>query len=99
MTRDALPPLSEKKFLAMVVELARLFGWLTFHPFDSRRSAAGFPDVLLLRGRQLLVAELKVGKRQPTADQLRWLEAFRAAGVPAFVWTPSTWPAIEAALR
>jgi hypothetical protein len=53
----------------------------------------------LLRPPRLLVAELKVGKNKPTAAQAEWLSAFRAAGVPAFVWRPQDWPAIEQALR
>ena len=47
----------------------------------------------------LLVAELKAEGRKPTAAQLAWLGYFVAAGVPAYVWTPADWEAIQATLR
>jgi hypothetical protein len=47
-----------------------------------------------LRGPRLIVAELKVGNNLPTAEQDEWLLAFKAAGVPAFVWWPGDWPKI-----
>jgi VRR-NUC domain len=59
----------------------------------------GFPDLLLCRGSVLIAAELKTDKGQLTAEQEQWLEAFRAAGIPAFVWRPSQWDQIEAVLR
>jgi hypothetical protein len=88
----------EREFQRMVVELARLCGWLVYHTYDSRRCVPGFPDLLLLRGAEQLVAELKVGRRQPTAEQLAWLAAFRAAGVPAYVWRETDWPEIQRVL-
>jgi hypothetical protein len=90
--------LTEKRFMAQVVELARLRGWLVFHPYDSRRSQPGFPDLVLVRGRRLLFAELKVGRRELTADQQRWVDALRGAGQDVRVWRPTGWPEIEAAL-
>ncbi|MEW6583441.1 MAG: VRR-NUC domain-containing protein, partial [Actinomycetota bacterium] len=51
--------LSEAAFQDQVVDLARLRGWLVYHTFDSRHSAAGFPDLILARGDRLVAAELK----------------------------------------
>lgn len=63
----------------------------------------GFPDLVMVRESgepRLIVAELKVGKRKPTADQERWLAGFRRAGVEAYLWThPQDWPEIERTLR
>lgn len=90
---------SEKEFLAQVVALARLRGWFTYHTHDSRRSTAGFPDLILCRRERIIAAELKVGNRQPTPEQEAWLVALWIAGVQAEVWRPSAWPEIEAALE
>ncbi len=62
---------------------------------------AGFPDLLLIRPRdgRILAAELKVGRNQATPEQVAWLDAFRAAYIPAMIWRPTMWPEIEEALE
>lgn len=90
--------LTEKAFMAQVVQLAKLTGWLVYHTHDSRRSVAGFPDLFLLRRERVVCAELKVGNAKPTTAQLQWLTAMNRAGIPAFVWTPDSWPTIESVL-
>lgn len=50
--------ISEKEFQAQVLDLARLTGWLCYHPHDSRRSAPGFPDLVLVRPPVVEDAEL-----------------------------------------
>lgn len=61
-----------------VIDLARALGWLVYHTFDSRHSAAGFPDLVLARGGRLLFVELKSEKGTLKADQLLWLDALNA---------------------
>jgi len=97
-------PLTEKQFLGMVRELAHLHGWLTYHTHDSRRSSAGFPDLILVRvdpegWGELLAVELKRDGRPLTAAQRQWLKAFQACGIGGGVWHPSDWPLIELTLR
>jgi VRR-NUC domain len=91
--------LSEKDFMEAVVDLAKRNGWRCYHAFSSRKSEAGFPDLVLLRGSRLIVAELKVGDGRTTAAQDSWLEAFADAGVLAVVWRPEQWESIERELR
>ncbi len=96
---------SEAGFLDTVIQYATLWHWRVFHQRPARtasgwRSAVsgagkGFPDLLMLRGERIVVAELKVGRRQPTDEQLEWLLDFRNTGAEAYVWTPSSWPEIE----
>ena len=43
--------LKESDFQRAVIEMARLHGWLVYHTHDSRRSAPGFPDLVLVQGR------------------------------------------------
>ena len=95
------PGPSERQFQAAVIEYAKLNGWLVYHTHDSRRSAAGFPDLVLCRPPRLVLAELKKGHRtRPTQAQCRWLrELNRCSGVEAHLWRPGDWASIEETLR
>lgn len=86
---------SEKRFQAAVVAEAERLGWECFHVHDSRRSAAGFPDLILIRAGRLIAAELKVGKNKTTAAQEAWLALFAGVpGVTAARWRPEMWAEI-----
>ncbi len=89
----------EKEFMQQVAQLAGIRGWKVYHTYDSSKSVAGFPDMLLIRGRQMLVFELKVGKRRTTPEQEDWLRAFCEAGVGAYTLRPTDWPLIERLLE
>lgn len=95
---------SEEQFQAAIVKLAGTLGWRHYHPWRSFHSVAGFPDLVLIRAGVLVVAELKIHpagtkRGDPTADQVTWLREFAGvAGVQAFLWRPTDWPAIEAVL-
>jgi hypothetical protein len=90
---------SEKDFQAAVLRLAKRNGWLAYHTHDSRKSAAGFPDLTLVRSGRILFAELKTTSGKTTADQDTWLEEIRSATVPAYLWRPADWAEIEKVLR
>ncbi len=98
---DAPPErISEKEFQARVVAYAKRCGWtLIYHTYDSRRSKEGFPDLLFLRGKKIIVAELKVPPNVATDAQLQWLDGFRAAKVLAYLWTPEDWAEIVKVLE
>ncbi len=89
---------SEREFMSIVIDLAKLRRWFVYHTHDSRRSVAGFPDLVLLRPPTLIVAELKVGKNRVTPEQNLWLNLFEEANVAAYVWTPRDWAEIESVL-
>ena len=100
---------TERQFQGMVINLAALNGWTVWHDHDSRRNSAGFPDLILLRGPRLIVAELKVDRRRKTGTTYpglttraqRWmLSLFKEAGAEAVVWRPRAtsrekWPVVE----
>lgn len=90
---------TEDDFQADVIRHATARGWLVYHTRDSRKSAEGFPDLVLLRGDRQVVAELKIGNKKPTRTQQHWLDHFEAAGVETHVWRPADWKEIEEALR
>ncbi len=84
--------MSEKDLQAHVVAAAKAHGWRhVYHTFDSRRSAAGYPDLTILRGMRGLVMELKREGKDATDEQYGWLHAFSQTGYEAYVFTPSDW--------
>lgn len=91
--------MKEEEFQAQVIELAKLLGWMVYHTRDSRRSPAGFPDLILIRGKIGIAAELKVGSRKPTAAQLAWVEAFGRVGFLPSHWRPEHWVEIQRTLQ
>ncbi len=88
--------MSEKEFQAQVVELARLTGWLCYHTHDSRRSAASFPDLVLVRPPVVRFIELKAGTGKLRPKQRAWLDDLKdCESVEAHLWRPSDWDRIE----
>ncbi len=88
-----MPEQSEKDFQAEVIELAIKQGWpkeLIYHTHDSRRSQGGFPDLQMIRGHRLIVAELKKDSvTKIPDDQAAWLEAFAGVTVMStHLWRP-----------
>jgi hypothetical protein len=73
---------------ATVRQLADTFGWLSYHTHNSRHSAAGFPDWVLVRGPETIFAELKGSRGRLSPEQRIWLDALDAAGHEVYVWRP-----------
>jgi len=90
-----VPPMTEKKFLQQVRDLASLCGWLTYHTYDSRRSPEGFPDLVLVRGDRIIFAELKSEKGSVRPEQRMWLDALeKVCKVEVYLWRPHNWDEI-----
>ena len=87
--------ITEKAFMSEVTRLAQMLGWLCYHTLNSRGSASGFPDLVMVREKKVLAVELKVGTNKPTKDQWRWLKELDRATVEADVWRPENWPAVQ----
>ena len=92
--------LSEKAFMAAIVTLATMHGWKVFHPFDSRRSIPGYPDLTLAKADEPVVyIECKLAGEKPTIEQQAWLATLRSAlHTEVYLWYPEDWPQIEARL-
>lgn len=91
---------SERAFQQSVVDLAELRQWRAWHDNDSRRNAAGLPDLILLRPPRLLFAELKAERGRLSAEQRAWLDELgRCPGVEVHTWRPGDWAQIEEVLR
>lgn len=99
MTTALANATTEAELLALVMDAARLRGWLAYHTHDSRHSAAGFPDVVLVRRERVVFAELKTERGKVGIHQQMWLEALRDAGQAVYLWRPSDGDQILEVLR
>lgn len=102
-----LASLSEAQFLDMIVTRAKARGWLVMHTRPARtergwrtplQGDAGFPDLILARRGQLVMAELKTAKGRLTDAQADWYAALQTVEdrpkVTVDVWRPGDWPSI-----
>ena len=96
--------MTEAELQKSVETLLTLCGWKFHHETDSRKSRAGFPDLIAVHpGGRLLLIELKghdargrLGK--VTDQQHQWLDVWQQAGlkhdgdkIASYVWTPEHW--------
>ena len=88
---------TEAAFQVNVVALLTRFGYRVYHTHDSRRSEAGFPDLIAIRGRRLFAIELKTARGRVTDAQLDWLRAFGdVTEIDAFILRPAAdWSEFE----
>lgn len=82
---------SEAELQEKVRQAAVQLGILYYHTHNSRRSPAGFPDLVLVRPPNCLFRELKSQTGKLTADQSAWLDSLAACDQDAGVWRPSDW--------
>ncbi|MBT2594746.1 VRR-NUC domain-containing protein [Arthrobacter sp. ISL-72] len=84
--------MTESQFQQQVIDLAKLHGYrLIYHTHNSRRSAPGFPDLVMIneqRGRALF-RELKTETGLVAPAQFEWITGMTLAGLDAAVWRPS----------
>ncbi len=86
---------SEKAFQVQIVRLAKLRDWLVYYTWRSKHSPAGFPDLVLVKGRRLLFVECKREKGKLTPDQEIWIDALKETSCcKVFLWRPGDWPQI-----
>ena len=96
-----------------MVEFARLRGWRVaavnrvcvrrpngsvYYATPFGAGGKGWPDLFLVRGKQAIAAELKVGKNGASPEQLAWLAALEAAGVAVYLWRDTDWDEITEVL-
>jgi G:T-mismatch repair DNA endonuclease (very short patch repair protein) len=79
---------NEKELLQQVIDAASLLHLLAYHAHDSRRSAAGFPDVVIAGRTGVLYVELKTKHGRPTREQKTWLDALKTAGAEVWLVRP-----------
>jgi hypothetical protein len=99
---------SEAHWQQQVEQLAKTYGFRVYHAPDNRPSGktgrvqrveAGFPDLVLVRGPELIFAELKTETGRVSAAQREWLQALEhVPGVDVYLWRPSDFDEIVARL-
>ena len=80
--------MTEEQFQDTVVAMCKMLGVAWYHPFFSRRSAAGWPDLALCGKKGFLLRELKTEKGRLTRDQQEWGSMLRNVGLSWDVWRP-----------
>jgi hypothetical protein len=88
--REVARAMDEDTFQAIVVSDAKRLGWRVYHTFDSRHSAAGFPDLCMVRPPRVVFVELKRVGAKLTQPQLEWQSDLRAChgNVECHIWRP-----------
>ena len=96
-------PQTEAEFQKVVTDYAEKQGWHWMHIGRVGKYAAngakgtlgrGWPDLLLVRGRRLIFAELKAQNGELPQHQRDVLAVLHAVSGEAYVWRPSDLPFI-----
>lgn len=100
--------MTERQWMAQVEQFAVHRGWAKYHTFDSRRSDAGFPDLVLTRAipgdRRIVFAELKAMNGKLSAAQRSWLTVLELIAelcgghLEVKCWKPSDWDDVRRTL-
>jgi hypothetical protein len=90
--KRVIPFSRERDFQAAVCELAKTLGCLVYHTHDSRRSEAGFPDLVIVGRHGVIFRELKTATGRVTPEQHLWVTFLARGGANVAVWRPEDWP-------
>ena len=104
--------MDEKTLQAAVIQLAQWRKWRVVHfmPAQNARGdwrtpvaadGKGYPDLTMIRGGRIVVAELKSVRGRTTTEQELWLAAWLLTDAEVFLWYPKDWleGTIERVLR
>ena len=79
----------ESQLQDVIIQLCRILGVAWYHPYSSRRSVPGWPDLALCGPSGFILRELKTQTGHLSEDQQRWGWMLRHAGVDWDVWRPA----------
>lgn len=84
---------TEDQLQTNTIDAAQQFGWSAYHTHDSRRSQAGFPDLVLWHPiqRRFIIRELKKETGVLSTAQRTTIQTMRDAGADVAVWRPRDW--------
>lgn len=81
--------MTEKELDGQIRLIARDLGLLLYHTFDSRRSRAGFPDLVVAGPHGVLFRELKADRGILSKAQKQWGVTLTQGGADYNVWWPA----------
>lgn len=83
----------EEELQKRVIKLAKVFQYLHFHDYDSRKNPAGFPDLVLVKPPRVLFVELKRNKKDRLNEkQFHWANYLLGCpGIEYYIWSPEHW--------
>jgi hypothetical protein len=96
-SRDVARSMSEDELQGHILEAGTALRWHSYHTFDARHSAAGFPDLVMVNEfqRRVLFSELKRQTERQSPAQRVWERLLRAVGptvhIEYYLWRPSDW--------
>ena len=103
MTAPLLIPQTEAEFQRTVTDLAESLGWDWMHvgrvgkyaPNGAKGTLGkGWPDLLLVRGKRIIFAELKAQRADPLPEHQKRVLNVLLQAVECYVWRPSDLPMI-----
>lgn len=80
--------MTETQFQSTVVAMCKLLNVFCYHPYFSRKSAAGWPDLAMCGDSGFMLRELKTETGKLTRQQEEWGARLRQAGISWDVWRP-----------
>jgi len=80
---------TEAELDSAIRKLCELYRFRRYHTYRSRRSPAGFPDLVLVKPPRVLFVELKSDDGRTTREQDAWLDDLsRCPGIERYLWKP-----------
>jgi hypothetical protein len=79
---------TEQQLQGAVIDMCKIYGIACYHPYFSRRSAPGWPDLAICGTRGFITRELKTAVGRVSEAQERWGQMLRLAGISWDVWRP-----------
>lgn len=95
--------MTEAQLQKAVIDYARTLGWRVAHfrtGMNSRGQymtavqgdGAGFPDLIMVRRKRLIFAELKQDGKYPSPNQREWIGALSLVDwAEVYIWKPKQW--------
>lgn len=107
--------ISEDEFQTQVISLARMLGWHVahfrgvrtqrkdgsiFYQTPVQADGKGFPDLVMVKGRRVIYAELKSEKGKLSQEQKEWLDLLAVDKKrEVYCWRPSELESIQEILE
>jgi Holliday junction resolvase len=103
MNTETLNMVTEDTWQGQVEDLLTIYGWSAYHDLSgqtSGNSGRGFPDLVAIRGPELIALELKKMSGRTTREQVAWIKRFNGVETSAaYVVKPNQIAWLEKRLR